>query len=333
MTAASLPLHDLPRRVLITGGAGFIGGHLARRLLDEGSQVTVLDDLSTGREANLPAHPALRLVRGSATDPAAVRAAGPADLVLHLAGVVGMRLAVHERERAYHVADAGTRTVLAETDAAPVLLFSSSAVYGGGAEQPVAERRPVRIEGLRLYDGGAPGYASGKWRLEQLGRAAARAGRRVLIVRPFNVVGPGQSGAYGMVIPTFVRRALDGLPLEVHDDGRQTRCFSHVRCFTDCIARLLRDPRAWARRALTLNVGCGQPASIGEAARIVLEETGSSSGVRHVPYAEVFPGRSDVRSRIPDAGRVRALLGETEWPGLRAIVRDVVASLRAGADG
>ena len=295
--------------------------------------MTVLDDLSTGSEENLPPHPALRLVRGSVTDPTAVRAAGPADLVVHLAGVVGMRLAVRVRERAYQVAEVGTRTVLAETGAAPVLLFSSSAVYGGAGEEPMSERRPVRADDLRRYDGGAPGYASGKWRLEELGRAAACGGRPVLIVRPFNVVGPGQSAAYGMVIPTFVRRALAGLALEVYDDGQQTRCFSEVRCFTRLVARLLHDGRSWRHPALTLNLGSTVQSSVGEVARVVLEETGSTAGTRHVPYGEVFPGRQDVRSRAPDIRRALALLGRAEWPELRTIVRDVVASLRRSADG
>jgi UDP-glucose 4-epimerase len=166
--------------------------------------------------------------------------------------------------------------------------------------------------------------------MERLGRAAARAGRRVLIVRPFNVVGPGQSGAYGMVVPTFVRRALEGQPLEVYDDGRQTRCFSHVGAFVECLLRLVRAADAWARGAETVNVGCASPVSIGVLAEAVLEETGSRAGVRHLPYAAAFPGRCDVRSRVPDTSRLRALVGETEWPPLRAVVREVAASLCNG---
>jgi UDP-glucose 4-epimerase len=311
-------------RVLVTGGAGFIGSHLVRRLLAQGAQVTVLDDLSTGREENLPDHPRLRLVRGCITDPRAVRAAGPADLVLHFAGVVGMRLATRERERAYRVAVEGTCRVLRETAPAPVVLCSSSAVYGLDAACPVGERLGLPVRALLAYDGGSPGYASGKRRLEQLGHASARGGRRVLVIRPFNVVGPGQTGAYGMVLPSFVERARAGLPLEVYDDGGQTRCFSEVRVFTACVLALARAPEAWTRRPRVVNVGCSSPTSIAELARMVLQETRSSSTIRHLPYTHVFGGRRDVRERVPDTTRLRALVGDTAWPDIRAIVRDVV---------
>jgi UDP-glucose 4-epimerase len=317
------------RRVLVTGGAGFIGSHLVARLLERGARVTVLDDLSSGARANLPSADDVRWLEGCVTDARLVRSAGPADLVVHLAGVVGMRLAWRERERAFRIADTGTRTLLAETGPAPVLLCSSSAVYGLDAATPSSERVRIDPAALLDYDGGAPGYGSGKWRLEQLGREAARAGRPILIVRPFNVVGPRQTGAYGMVLPTFVDRALHRLPLQVHDDGKQTRCFSDIGTFTECLVRLVSAPDGWAAGGRTMNVGTTVPTAIGELAQMVVEETGSGAGIEFIPYTSTFPGHRDVRARIPDIRRLRALLGEVEWPGVRGVVRDVIESQRA----
>ncbi|HET7231789.1 MAG TPA: NAD-dependent epimerase/dehydratase family protein [Longimicrobium sp.] len=319
-----------PARVLVTGGAGFIGGHLAARLLRAGARVAVLDDFSTGRAENLPRHPSLRVIRGCVTDAAAVRAAGPVDAVFHCAGVVGMRLAVRERERAWRVAVRGTRTVIEATGDAALVLVSSSAVYGVDAPVPAGEHQAAGAAGLLDYDGGTRGYASGKLGMERLGRAAARMGRRVLIVRPFNVVGPRQTHAYGMVLPSFVRHALEGLPLEVHDDGLQTRCFSHVGTFVDALLRLARTPPAWARGGRVVNLGSATPTSIGELAELVLEETGSASPVLRVPYASVFPGRRDVRERIPDTSLLAELSGAPRWPGAREIVREVLAEVEAG---
>jgi UDP-glucose 4-epimerase len=178
---------------------------------------------------------------------------------------------------------------------------------------------------LLALDGGVPGYASGKWRLEERGRAAAAAGRQVLVVRPFNVVGPRQTGRYGMVVPTLVRRALRGQPLTVFDDGEQSRCFSHVRPFVRTVGALVEREECWRPGGLTINLGADQPTSIGALSRIVLEETRSTSPIQHVDYASVFPGRRDVRARVPDTRRCGALVGEVQWPDARAIVRDVVS--------
>ena len=316
-------------RVLVTGGAGFIGGHLVEHLLERGARVAVLDDLSTGSAANLPRHPRLDLVVGSVLDPAALRGAGGADLVFHLAAVVGMRLAACHRERAFHLADEGTANVVAASGDARLVLLSSSSVYAhGGTTGPTPEDAAASPEELLALDGGAPGYATGKWRMEEHGRAAAAAGRGVLVVRPFNVVGPRQTGRYGMVLPTLVRRALHGEALTVFDDGEQSRCFSHVRTFVRRLAALAAHEESWRPGGLTVNVGSDRPTRIGELSRIVLQETRSRSPVVYVGYDHVFPGRRDVRARVPDTSRCDALVGAEPWPDTRDIVRDVVTWTR-----
>lgn len=326
MRVASVDL----RRVLVTGGAGFIGSHLVSTLLARGAEVTVVDDFSTGAAANLPDHPSLRVVRGCVTDPSVLEGAGPADLVFHLAAVVGMRLVAGDRARAYALAADGTAAVLAATGPAPIVIASSSAVYGlqrGGRASERARPAPSR---LLEYDGGVPGYASGKWAAEELGRGAARAGRPVLIVRPFNVVGPRQSAAYGMVVPTFVDCAVESRPLTVFAPGTQTRCFTGVEAFVACLLRLVDTPAAWTVPDRTVNVGTDVPVSIDRLARIVLEETGSSSAIEVLPYESRFPHCHDVQRRVPDLDRLRSLVGDWAWPDVRTIVRGCVASLAAG---
>ncbi len=310
-------------RLLVTGGAGFIGHHLVAERLLRGAAVTVLDDGSTGSWDALPAHPALRRVVGCVTDPAAVsRAVGAGvDRVYHLAGVVGVRLAVAERRRAHDVTVNGTRAVLAATGDAPVVLFSSSAVYGLHRADQAHEQLTIGQAEALEYDGGEPGYATGKWRLEQLGARAAQQGRGVLVVRPFNVVGLGQIGAYGMVLPRFLAAALAGRPLVVYDDGAQSRAFSGVATFLQALRRLEATPRAWGS---VVNVGAPTGTTILQLAHTVVdavaEHFGIAAEIRHRPYGEVFPGRVDVRARVPDPGSLTDLIGPLHWPDVTALV-------------
>jgi UDP-glucose 4-epimerase len=310
------------RKTLVTGGCGFIGSHLVARLLDERDHVSVLDDLSTGRYENLPRSPRLTFHLGSVLDASAVqRAAAGVDRIFHLASVVGMRLASSRQDLAYRVSVEGTSTVLAATGSRPVVIFSSSSVYPDVHPRVHRESDHLSTEAALVYDGGQPGYACGKLGLEQLAGKESRNGRRVLIVRPFNVVGARQSSAYGMVLPTFIESARAGRPLRVYDDGEQTRTFADITMFVDCLFRLVDRDRAWMPPGNIFNIGSTESTTINRLADLVREATGARVPVIYVPYEVVFPGRRDVRSRLPDTTRLETVLGAPEWPRVTDIVR------------
>ena len=308
-------------RVLVTGGAGFLGRHLVERLLAAGREVVVLDDLSTGSIERLPSHTRLSVSTRSVLDgPALEQAARGVGFVFHLAGVVGMRRVAQEGALAYSVAADGTRAVLAATGGAPAVLVSSSAVYGLAPSNPAREAEPIARDDVLAYDAGTPGYACGKLELERLGAEADAAGRAVLVVRPFNVVGEGQSDAYGMVLPTFLAAAAARRPLRVHGNGSQVRSFCDVGAFTDALLRLVDTPAAWQLGGAPINLGSPEPTSILELAKLVLAQTRSPSPVHFVPYATDYPGRTDVAARVPDVKRLTSLIGPMRWPPLEEIV-------------
>ena len=319
------PPHSSSLPVLVTGGCGFIGHHLVRRLLQQGNRVTVLDDLSTGRLENLPDHPNLNFVEGSVLDEETVLQAGrEVQLVFHLASVVGMQRAYSQPELTYHTSVVGTDNVLKATGNSPVVLFSSSAVYGLVSQGQTQEAQTISEELPLAYDGGKRGYAAGKWQMERIGQQAAKTGRPVMILRPCNAVGSRQSPAYGMVLPRFIERATAGNPLTIFDDGEQRRSFSCVDTFIDCTMQLIAKPQAWQPPCNVINVGTNRPTSIWELAQIVLQETGSASPVEFIPYEQIFPGKQDARVRVPDTQRLESLLGAVEWPDVRTLVRSIV---------
>lgn len=316
-----------PETYLVTGGCGFIGRALVRRLAAGGARVIVLDDLSSGSRELLPAAAGIELVVGSVTDAALVQRLGErADAAFHLAGVVGMRLARAEAAKAYLVATRGIETLMQAMGDRPLVAFSSSAVYGIDRADAVSEDDRLQSADALAYDGGRTGYAAGKLDMEQ--RAAARAAP-VLVLRPFNVVGPQQSGCYGMVLPTFIERAAADADLEVHGDGLQLRCFSGVDVAVDCVLRLFQLFRAGRLQHRVFNLGCTRPTTILELARLVRQAAGSASRIRHVPYEQVFPGARDCRIRIPDPSRIEAALGPIRWPGIADIVDELLRLRRA----
>lgn len=313
-------------RALVTGGAGFIGAHLSERLSSRGHRVIAVDDLSTGRAANL-AHlvggAGVEFVTGSVLDAGLMAdLTGRVDAVFHLAAAVGVRRIVDDPLRGLHTNLRGTEVVL---DAAchrgiPVVLASTSEVYGKNTADALDEDAP-RVLGSPLI--GRWSYAEAKAVDETLAYSYWRQrGLPAVIVRPFNIVGPGQTGRYGMVVPRLVDQALRGEPLTVYGDGAQTRCFCHVAEAVDAFVTLAQHPGAYGR---VFNIGRPEEVSIRSLAQRVVELTGSSSPIRYVPYEVAYPeGFEDMARRVPDISRVRELIGFQPRMGLDQILRSVI---------
>ncbi|CAG5070560.1 dTDP-4-oxo-6-deoxy-D-allose reductase [Dyadobacter sp. CECT 9623] len=307
--------------VLVTGGAGFIGSHLVPAFLKIGFKVQVLDNLSTGLLENLPVHPDLSFNQASILDEAEMRNLGKFDLVVHLASIVGMKLAKQDPILTYKTAIKGTENVLRYTGDTPVVLCSSSSVYGlSDTGTRMREDAEIAENSLLDYDGGILGYACGKRHMEELGIAASASGRQVLILRPFNVIGVGQVGTYGMVVPTFIGAAMAGMPLRVFGDGNQSRCFSDVTTFVQSLIQLLSTKMAWRPGHNIVNLGSDQTVSINLLALKIINAVGSSSVIEYVPFKTVFPGQKDVQNRLPDISYSKTLIGDINWP----IIDDVI---------
>lgn len=314
---------------LITGGAGFIGSHVAEALVARGDRVLVLDDLSTGSRGNLPADPHIEFVEGSIADTDLLSdVVARVQAVYHLAAAVGVsfvtQFPIETVERNIHPTEQLLR--LASERRVKVFLASSSEVYGKGSAQRMHEDDDMVL--------GSPAktryiYALTKLIDEYLALAYHRQrGLPVVVGRFFNVVGPRQSGRYGMVIPRFVSQGLGGGPIEVHDDGNQVRCFMHVRDAVRAIIELMRTPAAVGR---IVNVGSDAAVTIRQLADRVAALLGRDVPVRHIPYSSVYaPGFEDVRCRIPDLSRLRELIGFEPRFGLDDILREVIAHERGG---
>lgn len=313
------------KTVLITGGSGFVGRYLMWHFLRAGWFVTILDDLSTGTLDHITFHPRLSIHLGSVLDrDRLVPLAETADLIIHLACVVGVRLAHSVAKYAYRVSTEGTANVISAARDQPLVLVSSSAVYGLDHRQMVFEDEGCDEVSALENDGGIRGYATGKLHMEALGRKAMQAGQKILLVRPFNLVGAGQSSRYGMVLPTFVTRALQGLPLQVYDDGTQSRSFSDVEVFVSVLNRLIETPAAWAPENFIVNIGNPSDTSIVTLAEMVIEACGVSGSIEFIPFDSVFPGKKDAHVRIPGSSRINLLIGDVEWPDIRSIVQKVI---------
>ncbi|PPB79518.1 UDP-glucose 4-epimerase [Albidovulum inexpectatum] len=318
-------------KILITGGAGFIGSHLAERLIREGHDVTALDDLSTGRRENLvsiAAHPRFRLVEGSVLDTDLVEDLVDAcDLVFHLAAAVGVKLIMEQPSRSILTNVGGTEAVLkaALRDRKPVFVASTSEVYGKSTRLPFHEDDDLVIGATRNLRWS---YASAKQIDEFLALAFAReADLPVVILRFFNTTGPRQTGRYGMVVPNFVQAALEDRPLTVHGDGQQSRCFGHVADVVEALVRLMDCDAA---RGRVFNIGNDQEVTIRALAERIIAMTGSNAPIIHVPYESVYPeGFEDMARRIPDVSRLEQTIGFRPRRGLDEIIADIVAEKRA----
>jgi nucleoside-diphosphate-sugar epimerase len=323
---------------LVTGGAGFIGSHLAERLLEAGWQVYALDDLSTGSDANvfqLAENPSFHLTVESVLSPSVVsELVHKADVVFHLAAAVGVRLIVERPGHTLLTNVRGTENVLeyAGRFGKPVLIASSSEVYG---DHP-GENLPLREDARRIYGPTTAkrwAYADSKAMDEFLALARhEEVGLRCVIARLFNTVGPRQSGQYGNVIPRFVQAALAGEPLEVHGDGSQTRCFCHVRDVVRGLERLMFAPGTAGK---IYNVGSTEVVTILELAERVLRATGSSSELIFVPYEQVYGhGVEEMFQRVPSIDRIRSELGWEPTVDLDGILAGVIEHARVSqADG
>ena len=315
------------RTCLITGGAGFIGSHLAEELLRRGARVLVLDDLSTGSLRNiagLRGHDRFEFYQGSVADCAELdELVHRADEVYHLAAAVGVDFVVK------YPIETVTRNIfptervldLATADRRRVFVASSSEVYGRGSAAPMREQDDTVL--------GAPDktryiYALTKLVDEYLALAYHRQrGLPVVIGRFFNVVGPRQSGRYGMVIPRFVTQALRGGPIIVHDDGNQIRCFMHVRDAVQVMIGLMNNPAAYGQ---IVNIGSDVAITIRQLAERVRAAVGNDVAIEHVSYEQAFgPGFEDVRCRIPSLAKLRSLVKLENPRDLDAILHDVIA--------
>jgi UDP-glucose 4-epimerase len=318
--------------ILVTGGAGFIGSHLTEALLARGDTVTVVDDESTGRAANLAAvanHPRFTFLRGTVGNAELLkRILDGVSEVYHLAAAVGVALIAKEPLQTIERNIYPTQLLLDELcrrhDAGQNIRFylaSTSEVYGKNPK-PVWNEEDDLVFGPTTKPRWS--YGASKAIDEFLALACARQfGLPVVVGRFFNVVGPRQSGAYGMVLPRFVDAALAGKPLQVHDDGRQVRCFAHVRDVIGAVLTLVQTPALQGR---VFNIGSDQPVSIGDLAQRVIALSGSSSPIEYQSYAQAYDADfEDIRHRVPDLTRLRMAIGYSAKNDLDAIIRDVIA--------
>jgi UDP-glucose 4-epimerase len=308
--------------VLVTGGAGFLGSHLAAALLARGDEVEALDDLSTGRAGNLPAGAVL--VEADLRDRERVReAVSRADLVLHFGAAVGAEVVARDPAGTWSRNVEGTAALLdaAARHGRRVLLASSSEVYGPEGGGPLREDDPVRLRPHGRRDVYALSKAAGEAYALALHRSHLLP---VTVVRLFNVVGARQSDRYGMVLPRFVAAARAGRPLEVYGDGSQRRCFLHVG---DAVRALLALAGTAASEGVIVNVGTDREIPIRELAETVAEEVGGGARIRHVPFERVYgEGFCDPPRRVPDVSRLGALTGFAPRLGVRDAIADLLAA-------
>jgi len=316
--------------VLITGGAGFIGSHLAERCLREQWNVSVLDDLSTGAMANiapLRAYQNFSFKFGSVFDSELVaELVDQCDLVVHLAAAVGVRLIIESPVRTIETNVHGTEVVLraAARKRKRVMLASTSEVYGKNEQFPSHEAADLVLGPSTI---GRWSYACSKLLDEFLGIAYWREKQvPVNVVRFFNTVGPRQTGQYGMVVPTFVRQALLGEPLTVFGSGKQTRCFGYVGDVVEALIRLARTADVVGQ---VINIGNDEEISILQLAQLVIELTGSDSDIQFVPYAEAYgPGFEDTVRRVPSVAKLETLLGYRPRTSIRQVLRLVAEQMQ-----
>ena len=321
-------------KVLLTGGAGFVGSHLAEALLADGHGVTVLDDLSTGSIDNithLKGRPGFDYVIDTVMhDSVTAELVDRADVVFHLAAAVGVKLIVEAPVRTIETNVHGTEVVLTHASKKNklVVIFSTSEVYGKSTDVPFREDSDLVMGPTHKHRWA---YACSKAIDEFLALAYHRErGLPVIIVRLFNTVGPRQTGRYGMVIPNFVNQALAGVPITVYGDGLQTRSFTYVGDVVGALTRLVQQPAAVGQ---VFNIGNAEEVSILDLAHRVRRMTGSQSPVVLVPYEEAYEaGFEDMPRRVPALERIEQLIGYKPTLNLDAILQRVIDHARAALE-
>jgi len=317
-------------RYLITGGAGFIGSHLAERLLDKGEQVVLLDNLSTGSMENI------RHLKGSdrleyhldgiENRQVLAELVDDADVIVHLAAAVGVKLIVESPVRTIETNVNGTQMILeaASKKKKLVLIASTSEVYGKNTNVPFHEDADLVLGATTK---GRWSYAASKALDEFLALSYWKEKKQpVIVVRFFNTVGPRQTGRYGMVLPNFVKRALDGEPIEVYGNGQQSRCFCDVRDTVEALLRLMPLERAVGE---VVNIGNTEEVTIENLAKIVKHRTGSASPIQFVPYDKAYePGFEDMMRRVPSIEKLHAMTGFRPQTNLADIIDRVSAYFR-----
>ena len=321
-------------RFLITGGAGFIGSHLAERLLQRGDTVVLLDNLSTGSMENvrhLKSSERMSYHLDSIENRQLLaELVDDADVIVHLAAAVGVKLIVESPVRTIETNVNGTQHVLeaASKKRKLVLTASTSEVYGKNTNVPFHEDADLVLGPTTK---GRWSYAASKALDEFLALAYWREKKLpVIVVRLFNTVGPRQTGRYGMVLPNFVKAALDGKPISVYGDGRQSRCFCDVRDTVEALTRLIDTPRSIGE---VINIGNTEEISIETLARLVKERTRSSSPIEFIPYDRAYePGFEDMMRRVPSIEKLQALTGFRPQTPLNEIIDRVTAYFQSKSE-
>jgi len=314
-------------RHFITGGAGFIGSHLAEALLARGDEVFILDDLSTGSVENirhLKAHERFHYFFDSITNKQLLaELVDESDVIFHLAAAVGVRLIVESPVRTIETNVYGTQLVLDAASKKKKLVFtaSTSEVYGKSEKVPFREDADLVLGATTI---GRWSYAASKALDEFLALSYSKEKKQpVVVVRLFNTVGPRQTGRYGMVLPNLVRQALDGAPITVFGDGRQSRCFCDVRDTVEAILRLAGTDRAVGE---VVNIGSSEEITIEGLARAVKERTKSNSPITYIPYDQAYePGFEDMPRRVPSLEKLERLIGFRPATPLFQIIDRVAA--------
>jgi len=314
------------KKAFVTGGAGFIGSYLSEALLNQGYQVTVLDDLSTGTIDNirhLLKEPRFRFVRASTFDENVVdHLISNSNIIFHLAAAVGVKLIIDNPVHTITTNIIGTETVLASANRYGVETYiaSSSEVYGKGVHIPFSEDDDCL---MGATTNSRWSYATSKAIDEFLGLAYHQQyNLPVVIMRFFNTIGPRQTGRYGMVVPRFVRQAINNEPITVYGDGQQSRCFTDVRDIVQAVLKLTVTPDAIGE---VFNIGTQQEVTIEELARIIKNLTNSTSPIEFIPYQQAYaPGFEDMLRRVPNIDKLRKFTGFVPKRSLMETLQDII---------